>query len=309
MLLQHHTETGLSDEKLFQLCKRYGEQALHNRRKFIGLLPEVRKRRLYEKKGFSSIFEFAAKLAGISNEQVRVALNLEKKFLDKPILHSLLVTGEVSANKLVRIASIATTQNEPFLATQVQCLSQKAVETLVKDEKNALSRQTEFMNADSLSEPLFDHKSLRAHSNPEDFLRDVKLLAKLSSEVKNKLMELADKGIDVNQIIVEALVNRDGEIRRQKETIASECGRTKSRHIPKMIITVLTKEHGNKCSIAGCKRQSEHIHHTQRFALAGTHDPRYLAPLCKAHHEIAHSLDLKMIARKLAERGDFWDSG
>lgn len=42
----HH----ISDKELYALCKKYGENALQWRRKFIGLLPEVNRRRLYEKK-------------------------------------------------------------------------------------------------------------------------------------------------------------------------------------------------------------------------------------------------------------------
>ncbi|HLG25330.1 MAG TPA: hypothetical protein VI588_00865, partial [Candidatus Gracilibacteria bacterium] len=66
----------MSDEKLFRLCKYYGEQARAWRQKFCGLLPEVNRRKLHERKGFGSIFEFAKKLAGLSEEQVRRVLNL-----------------------------------------------------------------------------------------------------------------------------------------------------------------------------------------------------------------------------------------
>ena len=128
----------VSDENLYQLCQRYGENARFWRQKFIGLLPEVFKRKLYEKKGFSSIFEFSKKLAGLSEEQVRLVLNLEKRFEETPILKSLLVEGKVSMNKLARIVSIAKPENEMFLATQVQVLSKSAVETLVRDEKQHL---------------------------------------------------------------------------------------------------------------------------------------------------------------------------
>ncbi len=58
----------LTDEKLYELCKMYGARALEWRRKFIGLLPEVERRKLYRKKGFASVFEFAAKLAGVSQK-------------------------------------------------------------------------------------------------------------------------------------------------------------------------------------------------------------------------------------------------
>jgi uncharacterized protein YpbB len=63
----------MSDAKLYQLCQYYGAQALAARRKFVGLLPEVARRHLYLKKGFGSIREFAAKLAG-THEAKRSAL-------------------------------------------------------------------------------------------------------------------------------------------------------------------------------------------------------------------------------------------
>jgi hypothetical protein len=44
----------MSDENLYNLCILYGEKARMWRQKFIGLLPEVYKRRLFEKKGFAT---------------------------------------------------------------------------------------------------------------------------------------------------------------------------------------------------------------------------------------------------------------
>src|SRR3989344_3847884 len=102
----------ITDEKLFQLCKTFGQRALLWRQKFIGLLPEVNRRKLYEKKGFASIFEFAARLGGVSEEQVSCALNLNKRFENKPLLKKMLVNGEVSINKLARVASVATAENQ-----------------------------------------------------------------------------------------------------------------------------------------------------------------------------------------------------
>lgn len=63
--------TQLTDQELYRKAKLYGKNALLWRRKFMGLLPEVERRRLYEKKGFGSVFEFSFKLAGLSEEQVR----------------------------------------------------------------------------------------------------------------------------------------------------------------------------------------------------------------------------------------------
>ena len=65
----------MTDEKLYELAKLYGRNALVWRQKFMGLLPEVEKRKLYERKNFGSIFEFAYKLAGFSEQQLLTSLH------------------------------------------------------------------------------------------------------------------------------------------------------------------------------------------------------------------------------------------
>ncbi|MFA6917367.1 MAG: HNH endonuclease signature motif containing protein [Candidatus Gracilibacteria bacterium] len=272
--------SNLPDEKLYQLCQTYGERTRFWRQKFAGLLPEVFKRRLYEKKGFSSIFEFSKKLAGLSEEQVRLVLNLEKRFSETPTLKSLLVEGKVSVNKLARIVSIAKPENEKFLATQVQILSKSAVETLVRDEKFC-AKDDQNGSRKSISET----KSL-----PGQILH-------LSPEVQQKLLELQQKGIDINTLLVEFLQNREQEIAERKEAVSREILKREeetsaTKHIPAAARKILHEEFGEKCSVKNCQKPSTQIHHIQRFFASQSHDPKYLAPLCKEHHELAHSADV-----------------
>ena len=65
----------LSDKELYTICKKWGAEVLEARRKFGGLLPEVYRREMAArvkggswttKRGFSDVYEFAAKLAGMS---------------------------------------------------------------------------------------------------------------------------------------------------------------------------------------------------------------------------------------------------
>ncbi len=309
----------LSDEKLFELCKRYGGNVLFWRRKFLGLLPEVAKRKLYEKKGFSSIFEFAKKLAGISEEQVRMVLNLERRFEDKKELHELLVEGKVSVNKLSRIVSVATRENEGFWAQQVRVLPQSAVNTLVKDVNVA-----KIGDQNSLFEPKNEAKSLYVQTSDSFILAD---------DVMAELNKLNKKGIDVNELLRKLLEKRKREIEEEKEEIAEkmkerEAGTMNSievaekmagrlakslieaigddvivqsltktelggRYVPRKIQKIIKKEFGTKCAVPTCNKLAEHLHHTLPFALSQNHDPRYLMPLCKEHHIIAHSVDQK----------------
>jgi hypothetical protein len=214
------TNHTLTDDHLFHLCKKYGENARLWRQKFAGLLPEVFHRRLYEKKGFGSIFEFAAKLAGMSQEQVRVVLNLERKFEDKPVLKNLLVDGKVSANKLVRIASIATAENQQVLAGMTEKLSNRAIEIFVRDEKWARGKSV-IENRNGLQKPLFDDKGLHVHFDFKSKEEDVNSSASALSASPLEIIKLKlDK--DVNGLIRKMLENRTEGIAREKEEIAKE---------------------------------------------------------------------------------------
>lgn len=346
----------LTDQKILELCQKYGEQTRLWKQKFIGLLPEVNRRKLYEKKHFSSIFEFAAKLAGMSEEQVRLALNLEKKLDNKPVLKNLFTNGEVSINKLARVTSVVTQENEKFWANQVQLLPQKALEVLVRDERihqndttdkfeSHLETDSHAESKNGLQDGLFDNESLRAQilaqqKVSESNLATIEDLEKLqlTNKITKRLVGFKQKGFDLNQLLEELLDKREAEIEDEKEEIAqameferSSADKTvtrgtpisrrigkhlgssaylseqapdgsaltymthsqTSRYIPLKIRRLVTKEHGNKCSIPTCHNPSETLHHSQRFALAHFHDPRYLAPLCKEHHLIAHSIDVK----------------
>ncbi|MFA6918197.1 MAG: hypothetical protein WC285_05225, partial [Candidatus Gracilibacteria bacterium] len=298
--------SNLPDEKLYQLCQTYGERSRFWRQKFTGLLPEVFKRRLYEKKGFSSIFEFAKKLAGLSEEQGRLVLNLERRFEETPVLKSLLTEGKVSVNKLARIVSIAKPENEKFLATQVQILSKSAVETLVRDEKFLAknSDQNSWKNAGKDagdgSQNGLQKSFLGAKSLPGQTLH-------LSPEVQQKLLELQQKGIDINTLLLEFLQKREQEIAERKNEISREILKREEEksatiHVPVAAKKILHEEFGKKCSVKNCKNPSTQIHHVQRFFASQSHDPRYLAPLCKEHHELAHSADVAYHEIKLRRK-------
>ena len=280
----------MSDNELFNLAKRFGGNALLWRRKFVGLLPEIHKRRLWEKKNFGSVFEFAKKLAGLSEDQVRRVLNLERRFENFPNLKDALVNGEVSVNKLVRIVSIASCENEEELAHRVKILSKNAVETLVRDEKNK--------NQNGLFKPKNEVKSVPEHNR--NGVSDVDELG-LTKEVAARLWNLKSKGLDLNELLTEMLDKREMEIKTEKEKIAKGLGKGNSRYVPVNVRKVLEKEYGGKCSIDGCYKRAEVLHHTQTFALSKKHDPRFLAPLCKAHHELAHMINLKMAEKRITE--------
>ena len=127
---------------------------------------------------------------------------------------------------------------------------------------------------------------------------------RLADDVVAELNELQLKGIDVNEILRAALNSRRMGIARKKEGIVEEnVGETKpvSRYIPAKIRQIIREEHGAKCSYPSCFRPSTTLHHTQRFALTKSHNPEFIAPLCAAHHEIAHKVDVRFVGKLISQ--------
>lgn len=280
------TSPSLSDRDLLNLCETYGREALTARRKFAGLLPEVARRRLYLKKNCSSIYMFAALLAGMSHEQVDVVLRLEKHFQNKPVLSQALVGGEVSVNKLVRIVPLITEQNQQELLNRTKELSNRALEIFVREQKTANT---------STSRPVVQ--------SPQTL--HVQTLT-LAPDVQKELEELQRKGIDINQMLRKMLQSRREQIasrkaefdaeERQKCADLAAISKPASRHIPRKIIRVVQAEFGNKCGRPGCSRPAAHFHHRRPFAKYGTHSPYYLEPLCLGHHQLEHA-DSELISK------------
>jgi len=299
-----------SHEQTHRKFKYFGTRHLEFRQKCIGLLPQIYKGKIYEIKGYGSIFEYAGKLAGLSHEQVSRALNLHARFENLPALKTLLENGEVSINKLARIASIATEKNQSMLAENTKILSQNAIETLVRDIRHS-------GNQDGLQKGLFEQNSVRAHNmhnthersecafdkSPENnFASPSKLLElKLTTKNLEKLLELQGKGIDINKIIETVLQNRNAQIAKSKEEATQMALPARSRYIPAPIRKIINEEQGNLCTVPSCKKPAKIIHHELPFSMSKNHDPRHLKKLCRAHHEIAHMINMKFHEiRKLA---------
>lgn len=123
----------LSDKELYALCKKYGLQARLARRQFAGLLPEVLRRRLYKKKGYTGIHEFAAKLAGMSKEAVDKVLRLATKLEDKPALKEQLISGEQGWSKIEKVAYIATPETDQYWAERVEAMPKVALEAFIHE--------------------------------------------------------------------------------------------------------------------------------------------------------------------------------
>jgi len=79
------------------------------------------------------------------------------------------------------------------------------------------------------------------------------------------------------------LAKRESGLGEKIEKSGEEAKPASSRYISVTVRKILHEEYGDRCSIRGCGKPSSQIHHAQRFALAGRHDPRYMAPPAWSH--------------------------
>ncbi|MFH1284016.1 MAG: hypothetical protein ABIH78_00280 [Candidatus Peregrinibacteria bacterium] len=61
------------------------------------------------------------------------------------------------------------------------------------------------------------------------------------------------------------------------------------RAIPAAIKNFLQKKYGTSCAYPNCNKPLEVYHHTKRFAITRSHDPKFIVPLCGLHHSLAHT--------------------
>ena len=243
------------EQVLHQQFSEYGQNAREWTRKCILLLPKIDRLKIWRKKKFSSIYEYAAKLAGMSRYTVDEALRVLKKIEDKPALLDLV--REKGINRVKPIATLATTEDQEFWAEKIQSMGKTALETYVKDYRSEL-----LPRKDSLSE---------------------KVVLELRPELAKQLKEI-QKRSDFEEILEKVVKEA---IAREKIEQPSPV-QNNSRYIPKAIAEYVGNRTSGLCSYPGCKKAATSLHHTQRFALEKVHDPMRLRPLCTGHERIAH---------------------
>ncbi len=119
------------EKQFHQRFSEYGRNAREWLRKCALLLPEIDRLDIWKKKGFGSIYEYAAKLAGMSKNSVREALRVMKHIEDKPELKKVL--EEKGINSVRPVATIATEETDAFWAQKARDMPKNTLETYVSD--------------------------------------------------------------------------------------------------------------------------------------------------------------------------------
>jgi len=272
--------------------KEYGANVKKWMRKCALLLPKIKKTGVWRDMGFSSIFEYAAKLAGMSKYQVETALWVVSKIEDKPKIMA--IVAERGLNIVRPVANLVTKETEEFWSKKIQAMSKGTLEKYAKAYRKGtvVSGYADGENFDcetNLDGKLSNNKNscadaenCRCEKNLID-TNSVELNIQLPTELVDKLMTLKGNG-DWKDLIEKMMET----YKKKLETEKPDAVEAKSRHIPNKIRAyVLNKAH-HKCVFPGCFSKYAILHHVERFALKRMHDPDTIVPLCTAHERLAH---------------------
>ncbi len=272
---------------LHQKFVHYGANAKEWTRKCVLLLPEIERHRVWEQKKFGSIYEYAAKLAGMSRNTVDDALRILRKIEDKSALQK--VVEEKGLNAVRPVVVVATPETAEFWAEKAVEMSKHTLEVYVADVRAGRGVNFRTGTGNTAENPqqqaisVFGGVGGAEASEPEAAAQQKTIVMQLDPEIADQLQKLKGRG-EWNELMKELLQLRAAKLEEQKP----EPLNTEARHIPAKIKKHVFARTNDTCSFPGCLRPAKILHHTPRFALEKSHDPDRLEPLCKAHERIAH---------------------
>jgi hypothetical protein len=279
----------LSDSELYTRAKEYGLNARVWRRRFAGLLPEVLRRELHRRRGYASIYEFAFKLAGMSNASVDKVLHLAEKLADKPVLREQLVSGEQGWSKIEKVAYIATPETDKEWAEKVETMSVHSLEAFVQVTRDFTKNE---------SGGKFTHVSEPSHKfrNEQWGNMSFPVSPEIEKQLRLKKYQLEkEKGVtltynEVLQILMAGGAPQEAQVVVQvcPECAARKAAEAAGRAIPVSVRRLLQATYHGYCGFPTCARPATSLHHTKRYSLEQGHDARHIVPLCKEHERLVH---------------------
>jgi len=313
----------MTNKELYLLCQEYGTEARVWKRKFMAFLPEIYKRRLYRKKGFGSIYEFAAKIGGVSQNVVRVVIRVDEKLEDFPELRSAI--EKVGIHKVRLVANIVTKETESQWTEKVLTMTKLGLQTHVKDVR----KMREMQKAHEVQEVREIHemrceKDQAAINNYQKSHPGMSIpntpqkasFGNVGKDNNDKSDQHCEKGSSDYACEFATFTAKldPAVIKKLKFLKANMKDGTTWNDVFKELMGMNNNENVNKskqkvqnqngqlrtktrarnlktsaeetCEVHLCTNPTTIIHHPDRYSLTKTHDR--LASLCKGHHELAH---------------------
>lgn len=273
-----------NDDKLLDEAVLCGDNIRYLRIKFAGLLIEVNKRQLFKRVGFYSIFEFAAKYAGLSHNCVNEILRISTYVAFLPQLSGIFY--QQGWSKLRVIAHLATRETDSFWAEKLMSLPKAALEEYAREWK--------------IKNGIMKRKDLRSL---------VRISFKVKPEVEFKLRKIKQHLHKIRQLpvnfndLIEYLLDcakHSGQIRKYNKALTSKHSDIKKRlknsknflpgekiNLNKDIDNEIFLNFDNRCSYFSCNKPNNLFNHNFCYSLHKKYLPDRIASFCENHARLA----------------------
>lgn len=248
----------LTDRQLYKRCKAYGLYSRKWMRKFEGTLPEVNSRRLYKRRGYASIYEFAKKLAAMSEEKVNKILRLWNRLGTTPKLQKLFEEGEVGYSKLAAVAYIVTSENEKEWIDKIKTMSRYALEAYIHEiRKNEQNYRVESVPGDTFQPVKFTEIEIQnsdarfetpQRQIPQLQLAQTEALFTISQAVTDQFSQISISPSDFVNVNFKISRDEEFQLRLIKQKLEKQSGETLSlgQVLRELIKYYQGEQHGNK---------------------------------------------------------------
>ena len=268
--------------------------------------------------GYASYGEYVERLFGFDRRQVRERLRVAKRLEELPLMAAALPAGELCWSIVRELSRIVTPETEAEWIGRVARCTAHQVERLVAQHRPG-ARPTDKPTAEKPKRVTFEvsaatwalleeaKKTLRAEhggSVSDDVVvtalaralleggaaRDAGQASYQIGLIVCERCSTATQRAGGDEVVVDAATVERAECDAQligRVDVATP-GRA-SQTIPPKVRRAVSRRHGDRCAVPGCRHAAfVDIHHVERRADGGDHDPERLIMLCGAHHAAVH---------------------
>lgn len=268
--------------------------------------------------GYASYGEYIERLFGFKRTQVRERLRVAKALEELPLMAAALPAGDLCWSVVRELSRIATPETEAlWIARVARCTAHQVERLVAQHERGALPtdkptveppKRVTFELSGATWALLEEAKKTLAAQHGGSVSGDVMMAALARALLDGgAARDAGQASYQIGLIVCERCqtatqraggddVVVDAATVERAECDAQHLGRVDvatpgraTQTVPPKTRRAVSRRHGDRCAVPGCRHAAfVDIHHVDRRADGGDHDPERLVTLCGAHHAAVH---------------------
>jgi 5-methylcytosine-specific restriction endonuclease McrA len=263
----------------------------------IAILQEVETARVFEKLGFTSLFNYCVQALGLSESVAANFITVSRKAREIPVLQSAIRSGVLPVSKARKITPVLTLDNQDEWIEKARLLPTRKLEEEVAQvaPREAVPERLKFVSAERLELRVGISKSLQEKL---DRVRDLESQRTArAASLEDTLEALTEVYLETKDPMkrAERVMKRKSEAPKNDADACVTVTHAGSRKpIPAIIRHRIQLRDGGQCAHVNergerCEnRRWLDVHHIRPKNLGGENSLENLTTLCSAHHRAEH---------------------